>query len=208
MKKNLTIFGSVVALLGAVLFTVVPSDPAVATEENPLIAADSPLVELVTNYGNITLQLDAARAPFTVTNFLTYVKSGHYDGTIFHRVIPRFMIQGGGFTLGFDKKPTHDMIPNEADNGLKNLFGTVAMARTGDPHSATAQFFINTTNNRFLNHTRKSQRGWGYTVFGKVINGIEVVRQIEQTKTGPGGPFQKDAPVEMVIIELARLISK
>jgi len=195
-------------LLGAVLFTVVPSDPAVATEENPLIAADSPLVELVTNYGNITLQLDAARAPFTVTNFLTYVKSGHYDGTIFHRVIPRFMIQGGGFTLGFDKKPTHDMIPNEADNGLKNLFGTVAMARTGDPHSATAQFFINTTNNRFLNHTRKSQRGWGYTVFGKVINGIEVVRQIEQTKTGPGGPFQKDAPVEMVIIELARLISK
>lgn len=197
-----------VALLGAVLFTVVPSDPAVATEENPLIAADSPLVELVTNYGNITLQLDAARAPFTVTNFLTYVKSGHYDGTIFHRVIPRFMIQGGGFTLGFDKKPTHDMIPNEADNGLKNLFGTVAMARTGDPHSATAQFFINTTNNRFLNHTRKSQRGWGYTVFGKVINGIEVVRQIEQTKTGPGGPFQKDAPVEMVIIELARLISK
>ena len=208
MKKNLTIFGSVVALLGAVLFTVVPSDPAVATEENPLIAADSPLVELVTNYGNITLQLDAARAPFTVTNFLTYVKSRHYDGTIFHRVIPRFMIQGGGFTLGFDKKPTHDMIPNEADNGLKNLFGTVAMARTGDPHSATAQFFINTTNNRFLNHTRKSQRGWGYTVFGKVINGIEVVRQIEQTKTGPGGPFQKDAPVEMVIIELARLISK
>ena len=173
MKKNLTIFGSVVALLGAVLFTVVPSDPAVATEENPLIAADSPLVELVTNYGNITLQLDAARAPFTVTNFLTYVKSGHYDGTIFHRVIPRFMIQGGGFTLGFDKKPTHDMIPNEADNGLKNLFGTVAMARTGDPHSATAQFFINTTNNRFLNHTRKSQRGWGYTVFGKVINGID-----------------------------------
>ena len=208
MKKNLTIFGSVVALLGAIVFTVFSSDPAVANEKNPMIATDSPVVELVTNRGTITVQLDQARAPFTVTNFLTYVKSGHYSDTIFHRVIPQFMIQGGGYTPQYEKKATLDMIPNEADNGLKNLPGTIAMARTSDPHSATAQFFINTANNRFLNHTRKSQRGWGYTVFGRVIQGMDVVRQIEQTKTGSGGPFAKDAPQEPVVIESARIVSQ
>ncbi len=207
MKKNLTIFGSVVALLGAITFTVFSSDPAVANEKNPTVAAGSPVVELVTNRGTITIQLDEARAPFTVANFLTYVKNDHYAGTIFHRVIPRFMIQGGGYTPDFEKKPTLDMIPNEADNGLKNLPGTIAMARTSDPHSATAQFFINTTNNRFLNHTRKSARGWGYTVFGQVTSGMDVVRQIEQTETGPGGPFAKDAPQQTVIIESARIVS-
>ncbi len=208
MKKNLTIFGSVVALLGAITFTVFSSNPAVATEKNPMIAAGSPTVELITNRGTITIQLDEARAPFTVTNFLTYVKNGHYEGTIFHRVIPRFMIQGGGYTPDFEKKPTLDMIPNEADNGLKNLPGTIAMARTNDPHSATAQFFINTVNNRFLNHTHKSPRGWGYTVFGQVISGMDVVRQIEQTETGAGGPFSKDAPQQTVLIESARIISQ
>ncbi|MBT3308294.1 MAG: peptidyl-prolyl cis-trans isomerase [Gammaproteobacteria bacterium] len=208
MKKNLTIFSAVVALLGAILFSVVPSEPARAAEKNPMIAAGSPTVELVTNHGTITIQLDEARAPFTVANFLTYVKSSHYDGTIFHRVIPQFMIQGGGFTTEFEKKPTNDMIPNEADNGLKNLPGTIAMARTSDPHSATAQFFINTANNRFLNHTRKSQRGWGYTVFGQVISGIDVVRKIEQVETGAGGIFAKDAPQQAVIIQSVKLISK
>ena len=208
MKKNLTIFGSVVALLGAILFAVVPTPPAAATGKNPVIAADSPVVELRTSHGVIKIQLDASRAPFTVTNFIHYVEKGHYNGTIFHRVIPSFMIQGGGFTTDYEKRPTDDMIPNEADNGLKNLPGTIAMARTGNPHSATAQFFINTANNRFLNHTRKSQRGWGYTVFGQVTEGMEVVRRIEQSETGPGGPFQKDAPQQQVVIESATMISK
>ncbi len=208
MKKNLTIFGSVIALLGALLFAVVPTEPAIATEKNPAIAADAPIVELATNQGTMTIQLDRERAPFSVANFLTYVKNGHYDGTIFHRVIAGFMIQGGGFTTDYEKKPTLDMIPNEADNGLKNLHGTIAMARTSDPHSATAQFFINAANNRFLNHTQKSQRGWGYTVFGQVTQGLEVVRKIEQIETGAGGPFRKDAPQQMVIIESARIISE
>lgn len=208
MKKNLTIFSAVVALLGAITFTVFSTTPAVANEKNPPIAEGSPVVELVTNRGTITIQLDQARAPFTVGNFLHYVEKGQYSNTIFHRVIPRFMIQGGGYTTEYIKKPTADMIPNEADNGLKNLPGTIAMARTSDPHSATSQFFINTANNRFLNHTRKSQRGWGYTVFGQVISGIEVVQQIEQSETGPGGPFSKDAPQEMVVIQSATLISK
>lgn len=208
MKKNLTIFGSVIALLGAITFTVFSSNPAVATEKNPPIADNAPIVELTTNQGVITLKLDAERAPFTVTNFLAYVKKGHYDGTIFHRVIPGFMIQGGGFTPDFEKKETMDMIPNEADNGLKNLPGTIAMARTSNPHSATAQFFINTANNRFLNHTRKSQRGWGYTVFGQVTQGLEVVRKIEHIETGAGGPFPTDAPQQTIVIESARIISQ
>ncbi len=209
MKKNLTIFGTVTALLAAVLFLVVtPSDVATANESNPPLATNSPVVELTTNHGAITLQLDAERAPKSVANFLRYVEEGHYNGTIFHRVIPRFMIQGGGFDAQYQKRATYDPIDNEADNGLKNLVGTVAMARTGDPHSATAQFFINTTNNRFLNHTRKSQRGWGYTVFGQVTQGIEVVMEIEQIETGAGGPFSKDAPLEKVVIESARIVSK
>jgi len=208
MKKNIIKLGAVAAVVGAIIFTVAPTAPAVANEKNPEIAANAPVVEIKTNHGVIKVELDAERAPFTVTNFLHYVKKGHYNNTIFHRVIPSFMIQGGGFTTDYKKKPTDDMIPNEADNGLKNLPGTIAMARTSDPHSATAQFFINTANNRFLNHTRKSQRGWGYTVFGRVADGIDAVRKIEQVETGSGGPFQTDAPQQMVVIESIQIISK
>lgn len=208
MKKNIIKLGAAVAVVGAILFTVVPTAPAVANEKNPGIADNAPVVEIKTNHGDIRLQLDSGRAPFTVTNFIHYVEKGHYNGTIFHRVIPGFMVQGGGFTTDYEKKPTDDMIPNEADNGLKNLPGTIAMARTSDPHSATAQFFINTANNRFLNHTRKSQRGWGYTVFGKVTDGMDVVRKIEQVETGSGGPFRTDAPQQMVVIESIQMISK
>ncbi|MBT3196624.1 MAG: peptidyl-prolyl cis-trans isomerase [Gammaproteobacteria bacterium] len=208
MKKNLITFGSVVALLGALLFSIVPTDPAIAKEQNPTLAADSPLVALVTNRGTITLKLDAVRAPNSVKNFLDYVNKGHYNNTLFHRVIAGFMVQGGGFSPDFEKRATAAAINNEADNGLKNLPGSIAMARTGAPHSATAQFFINTANNRFLNHTNKSQRGWGYTVFGKVVDGIEVVAQIEQTPTGASGPFHKDAPLKAVIIESATVISQ
>src|SRR5207253_644736 len=131
-----------------------------------------------TNYGVITLELDAEKAPKTVENFLAYVKSGHYDGTIFHRVIDGFMIQGGGFVKGMSQKPTQAQIANEANNGLKNDKYTIAMARTSDPHSATAQFFINLTNNDFLNHTAPSGSGWGYCVFGKVVEGQDVVEKI------------------------------
>ena len=136
-------------------------------------------MEIKTNLGNIELELDAEKAPKTVENFLKYVKTGFYDGTIFHRVISGFMIQGGGFEPNMNQKETLDPIENEADNGLSNLVGTIAMARTNDPHSATAQFFINTADNLFLNHTEKNSRGWGYAVFGKVSSGLEVVKKIE-----------------------------
>ncbi|MCP5141922.1 MAG: peptidyl-prolyl cis-trans isomerase [Gammaproteobacteria bacterium] len=166
------------------------------------LAAD-PQVKLSTNRGDIVLQLDPTHAPASVENFLAYVDAGFYDGTIFHRVIKDFMIQGGGFTQSYDRKETRGEIQNEADNGLRNDRGTIAMARTSDPHSATAQFFINHKDNDFLNHSGKSMRGWGYAVFGKVVAGMEVVDGIADAKTGPGGPFASDAPIEMVIIEKA-----
>lgn len=162
------------------------------------------MVKLHTNYGVITLELDEEKAPKTVENFLAYVKAGHYDGTIFHRVINGFMLQGGGFTPGMGQKPTQEPIENEAANGVKNDKYTVAMARTGEPHSATAQFFINVADNDFLNFTASTQQGFGYCVFGKVIDGTDVVEKIKLVKTGRNGPHQ-DVPAEDVVIERAEV---
>ena len=158
---------------------------------------------LTTNHGAITIELDEAKAPKTVANFLAYVASGHYAGTIFHRVIDGFMIQGGGFAPGMKQKETLDAIENEANNGLKNERYSIAMARTGAPHSATAQFFINTANNSFLDYP--GQDGWGYCVFGKVTEGKEIVDKIKAVKTSRSGMFQ-DVPVEDVIIERVEVI--
>lgn len=160
-----------------------------------------PRVRLVTNLGDIVIALDQAKAPKTVENFLGYVNEGFYNGTIFHRVIDGFMIQGGGFTQDFEKKATRAPVENEANNGLKNDRGTVAMARTNQPHSATAQFFINVVNNDFLNFRSQTPRGWGYAVFGTVVEGMEVVDAIRRTPTGSGGPFRKDVPQTPVIIQ-------
>lgn len=166
------------------------------------IAEDSPQrVRISTTSGDIVLELDAARAPKSVENFMTYVKDGFFDGTIFHRVISNFMIQGGGFTKDYKKKSTRAPIKNEANNGLKNVRGSIAMARTGDPHSATAQFFINVVDNHFLDHRSQTSRGWGYAVFGKVIEGMDVVDKIRNEKTGSGGMFSKDVPTNTVEIK-------
>jgi len=165
----------------------------------------SKTVELHTTAGLIRLELDEEKAPVTVANFVDYVNSGHYDGTIFHRVIKGFMIQGGGFEPGLKQKPTKDPIVNEANNGLKNDHYTVAMARTSAPHSASAQFFINSTNNDFLNFKSESPQGWGYAVFGKVVSGTEVIDQIEKVKTGRSG-FHDDVPVEDVVIQKAVVV--
>jgi peptidyl-prolyl cis-trans isomerase B (cyclophilin B) len=163
----------------------------------------NPQVELhIKNQGVITLELDQDKAPKSVENFLDYVTKGHYDNTVFHRVIPGFMVQGGGFEPGMSQKPTGAEIQNEANNGLKNDNYTVAMARTSAPHSATAQFFINVADNGFLNHTAPSAQGWGYAVFGKVVDGKEVVDKIKAVKTGRKG-FHDDVPLEDVIIEKA-----
>ena len=162
------------------------------------------MVKLHTNFGTIVLELDAAKAPETVKNFLAYVEAGHYDNTVFHRVIDGFMIQGGGFEPGMQQKPTNAPIQNEAANGLKNDRYTVAMARTGDPHSATAQFFINVKDNAFLNHTAPNSQGWGYCVFGKVVEGMDVVDKIKGVKTGPKG-FHQDVPADDVVIQKAEV---
>lgn len=162
-----------------------------------------PQVELhIAKLGVITLELDADKAPNSAANFLEYVKKGHYDNTVFHRVIPGFMVQGGGFEPGMKEKKAGKPIDNEANNGLKNDMYTVAMARTSDPHSATAQFFINVADNGFLNHTAPSAQGWGYAVFGKVVKGTEVVDQIKGVKTGRKG-FHDDVPNDDVVIEKA-----
>ena len=163
------------------------------------------MVKLHTNHGVITIELDEAKAPKSAANFLEYVKAGHYDGTVFHRVIKGFMVQGGGFVPGMEQKATGTPIENEANNGLKNDEYTVAMARTGDPHSATAQFFINVADNAFLNHTAPTGNGWGYCVFGKVTDGIDVVDKIRSVKTGRAGSHQ-DVPLDDVIIERAEII--
>ncbi|MCM2251290.1 MAG: peptidylprolyl isomerase [Ramlibacter sp.] len=163
----------------------------------------NPRVELhIAGYGVIALELDRDKAPKSVANFLSYVAKGHYDNTIFHRVIPGFMIQGGGFEPGMKQKPTDAPVENEANNGLKNANYTVAMARTQAPHSATAQFFINVTDNEFLNHTAPSVQGWGYAVFGKVVGGMDVVDRIKGVKTGRKG-FHDDVPNDDVVIEKA-----
>lgn len=161
-------------------------------------------VQLNTTYGDIVIELDMEKAPITANNFAQYVKDGFYDGTIFHRVIPNFMIQGGGFTETMEQKPTRDPIQNEAGNGLSNTVGAIAMARTSDPHSASAQFFINVSDNLFLDKER-SQDGWGYAVFGRVVEGMNVVEKIKNVPTGSHG-FHQDVPREAVIIEKATLI--
>ena len=162
------------------------------------------MIKLHTNFGIITLELDAEKAPESAKNFLAYAEAGHYENTVFHRVIPGFMIQGGGFEPGMKQKPCKDPIKNEADNGLKNDAYTVAMARTSDPHSATAQFFINVADNDFLNYKTSNANGWGYCVFGKVIDGKDVVDKIKGVKTGTSG-FHQDVPKEDVIIERAEI---
>lgn len=164
------------------------------------IAEDRPQVMIETNMGNILLELNPKAAPITVENFLNYVNSGYYSNTIFHRVIKDFMLQGGGFTTDFAKKETDKGIKNEANNGLENVRGSVAMARTTVPNSATSQFFINTVNNRFLNYSSPTPRGWGYAVFAQVIDGMDVVDEIRNLKTGSGGPFRKDVPKQEVVM--------
>ncbi len=165
---------------------------------------ENPVVLVSTSKGDIKIELDQARAPITVENFLKYVEEKHYDGTIFHRVIPNFMVQGGGFNKDLEQKKTGAPIKNEADNGLENKTGTIAMARTSDPHSATAQFFINVEDNGFLDHKDESVRGWGYAVFGKVIEGMDVLEKIENVKTTVRGAHQ-NVPVEPVVIESIRV---
>ena len=163
------------------------------------------MIKLTTNHGAITLDLDAAKAPETVKNFIAYVESGHFNNTVFHRVIDGFMIQGGGFEPGMKQKATQASIKNEADNGLKNAKYTVAMARTSDPHSASSQFFINVGDNDFLNHTAPTAQGWGYCVFGSVVEGTDVVDKIKGVSTGRKG-FHDDVPLQDVVIEKAEVV--
>ena len=163
------------------------------------------MIKLTTNHGAITLDLDAAKAPVTVANFLSYVEGGHYANTVFHRVIDGFMIQGGGFEPGMKQKSTKGEIKNEANNGLKNDKYTIAMARTSDPHSASSQFFINVGDNDFLNHTAQTPQGWGYCVFGRVVEGMDVVDKIRGVATGRKG-FHDDVPTQDVIIEKAEVV--
>lgn len=169
------------------------------------VQAETTTVKMETSKGAITLELDAGKAPATVANFLTYVREGFYDGTIFHRVIPNFMIQGGGFTEGMTQKPTHSPVQNEANNGLANDTGTIAMARTSDPHSATAQFFINVKDNGFLNFSGETAQKWGYAVFGKVTEGMDVVNAIKDVATTSRGSHQ-DVPAETVTLEKVSIV--
>jgi peptidyl-prolyl cis-trans isomerase B (cyclophilin B) len=187
--------------LALLLPAVLMASPSAAEE------GSNPRVALETSKGKIVLELYPEKAPKTVENFLAYVESGHYDGTIFHRVIPNFMVQGGGFTADMKQKSTRAPIENEADNGLTNDRGTVAMARTSDPHSASAQFFINSKDNDFLNHTAKTASGWGYAVFGKVVEGMEVVDAISGVQTTRKG-MMADVPAEPVVIEKASVVGK
>jgi len=182
------------AFLSAVILVLASIGVATAN------SGDKVMVEMHTSKGLITLELDAEKAPVTVANFIEYVNSGHFDGTIFHRVIPGFVIQGGGLESGMKEKPTQSPIENEADNGLKNVTGSICMARTNDPHSATSQFFINLKDNQFLDHTEKSPQGWGYAVFGQVTDGMDVVEAIAAVQTGNAG-FHQDVPVEDIVVE-------
>jgi cyclophilin family peptidyl-prolyl cis-trans isomerase len=167
----------------------------------------NPKVQFETSKGNIVIELDAENAPLSVENFITYVKSGHYDGTIFHRVIPSFMIQGGGFDIDMKQKSTNATIQNEANNGIKNVKGSISMARTSAPHSASSQFFINVTDNSMLDFTSESPQGWGYAVFGQVVEGLDIVLTIEEVATGNQGGHQ-DVPLEPVVINKATLLEQ
>ena len=199
---RLTACSFALAFAPALVSAAPAAAPSNSTSEGTKAMSTNPRVKLHTNQGDMVITLDAAKAPKTVENFLTYVKEGFYNGTVFHRVIDGFMIQGGGFEPGMKQKQTHAPIENEANNGLKNDKYTLAMARTSDPHSATAQFFINVADNGFLNHTAPSAQGWGYAVFGKVVSGTDVVDKIKAVKTGRKG-FHDDVPKEDVIIEKA-----
>ncbi len=170
-------------------------------------ASEPPRVKLQTNFGDIIVELNPEKAPITVKNFLRYVNEGFYDGTLFHRVIDNFMIQGGGFDADFKMKSTHAPIQNEADNGLKNETGTIAMARTSGPHSASSQFFINVADNDFLNYRSKDPQGWGYAVFGQVVEGMDVVNAIKKVQTGRHGRHE-NVPVEPVILEKATVVTE
>ena len=187
------------------------SDAAKPTTKPPVAATTAPTVNpkvlIKTNMGDITVELNAAKAPKSVENFLQYVKDGFYNGTIFHRVIDNFMIQGGGFTPDLRQKPTRPSIPNEAKNGLSNKRGTIAMARTPDPNSATAQFFINLVDNRNLDYVSDERaETWGYAVFGQVVSGMDVVDKIKAVPTGPKGPFRSDVPTTDVVIEKVEIL--
>jgi len=188
-------------ILGAVIAGLVPAQSALAQPAQPV------KVELATTMGVIVLELNAEKAPKSVANFVEYVKAGHYDGTIFHRVIDGFMVQGGGFDKDMKQKPTRAPIQNEAANGLKNDLGTVAMARTPDPHSASAQFFINVKNNDFLNYRDASPQGFGYAVFGKVSAGLDVVEKITKVQTGNAAGHQ-NVPREPIVVQKARVLPK
>ena len=188
------LFASTAALLLAITFQTVH--------------AENPKVSMETSKGAVVIELYADKAPVSVENFLRYVNDNAYDGTVFHRVIKGFMNQGGGFTPDLQKKPAkYPPIKNEADNGLKNKRGTIAMARTNDPNSATKQFFINTVDNAFLDHKDRSTRGWGYTVFGEVTEGMEVMDAIAATRTGPRGPFRSDVPLETIEIISIKVVA-
>ncbi len=192
-----------IAVLTALVLSLALSVPAGANTKNS--EGNAMYVQLTTNKGNIIVELDGAKAPQTVNNFVNYVKEGHYDGTIFHRVIAGFMIQGGGMDAEMNEKDTGAPIENEAQNGLKNDKYTIAMARTADPHSATSQFFINTKDNEFLNFTAANERGWGYAVFGRVVEGREVVDAIEDVETSSQS-YHDDVPNKPVIIEKAEML--
>lgn len=179
------------------------------TEKKPVTATQTaPQVKLHTSLGDVVIQLNPEKAPETVKNFLVYVNDGHYNGTIFHRVIPGFMAQGGGFTEKWDQKPTKAPVKNEADNGLLNKRGTLAMARTSDPQSATAQFFINYADNAFLDYKSPTPQGWGYAVFGEVVQGMDVVDKMATVPTGRGGPMPTDVPQTPIVIQKASVVGK
>ncbi len=188
------------------LFTIITLTLLISA--NSIAFAANPRVKMETTKGDVIIELYPDKAPKTVENFLHYVSEGKYDGTIFHRVIKRFMNQGGGFTTDFKKVETFPPVINEADNGLKNTIGTIAMARTSDPNSATNQFFINTADNAFLDHTSKTTRGWGYCVFGTVVDGMEVMDRIARVKTSANGPFSRDVPMAEIVIRKVTLLDE
>ena len=203
MYRSLLVFLSILSLSFAGQAGAKPKK-----SEKPAVTstATAPQVKLQTSLGDIVIKLDQAKAPASVANFLAYVKSGHYDGTIFHRVIPGFMAQGGGFTEKWDQKSTQAPIKNEANNGLLNKRGTIAMARTADPQSATAQFFINYADNAFLDFKGETQQGWGYAVFGEVVQGMDVVDKMATVPTGRGGPMPTDVPQTAIVIKKASIV--
>ena len=203
MTRSLLVFLSILSLTFAGQAGAKPKK-----SEKPAVTstATAPQVKLQTSLGDIVIKLDQAKAPASVANFLAYVKSGHYDGTIFHRVIPGFMAQGGGFTEKWDQKSTQAPIKNEANNGLLNKRGTIAMARTSDPQSATAQFFINYADNAFLDFKGETQQGWGYAVFGEVVQGMDVVDKMATVPTGRGGPMPTDVPQTAIVIKKASIV--